>query len=151
MADTKPLHAAAPTTPLSPTEGDGVSYRGLIWFGIILAVTTIACQLLVWVMFDLFETQHQRTDALRSPLAAPVGALAPPPNLLTDEPGNLTRFHEQEQQTLTTYGWIDRNAGIVRIPIDRAKALVLERGLPTRAAQADSAKVDKTGGRKVGK
>jgi hypothetical protein len=29
-----------------------------------------------------------------------------------------------------TYGWIDRNGGVVRLPIDRAMDLVLERGLP---------------------
>jgi len=33
---------------------------------------------------------------------------------------------------LSTYGWTDKNAGVVRIPIDRAMELQLERGFPTR-------------------
>ena len=33
---------------------------------------------------------------------------------------------------LSTYGWIDQGAGTVRMPIDRAKDLALERGLPAR-------------------
>jgi hypothetical protein len=37
---------------------------------------------------------------------------------------------------LTTYGWMDQNAGVVRLPIERAKELILERGLPVRGAEA---------------
>jgi hypothetical protein len=33
---------------------------------------------------------------------------------------------------LVGYGWVDREAGIVRLPIERAMELLLERGLPTR-------------------
>lgn len=142
MADTKPLHVT--TTPVGPTEGDGVSYKGLMWFGIILAGTTIVCQILMWGLFAVFEDQAKRDDTARSPLALPIGAIAPPPNLLTDEPSNLARFHAQEDQTLTTYGWVDKNSGVVRIPIERAKALLLERGLPVRGATpaADAKKVE---------
>jgi len=39
----------------------------------------------------------------------------------------------REDEILTTYGWVDRNAGIVRIPIDAAMKLTLERGLPARS------------------
>ena len=35
-----------------------------------------------------------------------------------------------EQATLESYGWVDRERGIVRIPIDRAIDLVAERGVP---------------------
>ena len=41
-------------------------------------------------------------------------------------------LHAQEDQTLSTYGWIDKNKGVVRIPIDRAIELQLQRGFPTR-------------------
>ena len=47
---------------------------------------------------------------------------------------------------LTTYGWVDKNAGTVRIPIDRAKELLLERGLPVRGhAPATAAAPKKVG------
>ena len=38
----------------------------------------------------------------------------------------------QEEQTLHSYGWVDQQAGVVRIPIDRAMELLAQRGLPTR-------------------
>jgi hypothetical protein len=37
---------------------------------------------------------------------------------------------------------MDKNEGVVRIPIARAKALLLERGLPVRGTAAEPKKVD---------
>jgi len=48
---------------------------------------------------------------------------------------NLKAFREHEHEILTTYGWADKSAGVVRIPIDRAKDLLIERGLPVRGAE----------------
>jgi len=33
---------------------------------------------------------------------------------------------------LTSYGWVDKNAGVVRIPIDEAMKIVVKQGLPVR-------------------
>lgn len=44
----------------------------------------------------------------------------------------LKRLRDREDAALGRYGWVDREAGIVRIPIERAMDLLLERGLPTR-------------------
>jgi hypothetical protein len=32
----------------------------------------------------------------------------------------LKALHEENQKALTTYGWVDKNKGVARIPIDRA-------------------------------
>jgi hypothetical protein len=44
----------------------------------------------------------------------------------------LQRFLAEERRAQQEYGWIDEGLGIVRLPIERAKELVLERGLPVR-------------------
>jgi hypothetical protein len=44
----------------------------------------------------------------------------------------LAEYRRTEAAGRGAYEWVDRNAGTVRIPIDRAKALLVERGLPTR-------------------
>lgn len=135
MADTK--HAAAPTS--APVEGDGVSYSGIVWFVVILTVVTVICQVLMWGMFAVLRDRESSQDLARSPLAVPQGQNPPGPNLLAmlpnahGEPAALTDFRAKEEAILTTYGWADRNTGAVHIPIDRAKELLLERGLPTRA------------------
>jgi hypothetical protein len=127
MADTKSVSEGQ-----LPIESDGVSYRGIVWFIAIIAITTIVCEFIVVGMFKVFETQGN--GAARAPLAAPAGTLAPPPNLLMDEPANLTQFRTSEEAVLHSYSWQDKNAGTVRLPIARAKELLLERGLPTRGA-----------------
>jgi hypothetical protein len=58
--------------------------------------------------------------------------LPPEPRLQTEPREDLRNLRESEERTLTTYGWVDRNAGVVRIPIDRAMTLTVERGLPSR-------------------
>lgn len=52
-----------------------------------------------------------------------------------NEPQNLAAFRKHEDEVLHTYGWVDRSAGTVRIPIDKAKDLLMERGLPVRSKQ----------------
>jgi hypothetical protein len=143
MADIKTHHAAP--IPTGPVAEDGLSYRGIVWFVVILVATTAFCQLLVWGMFELSSARASGAEAPRPPLAGPAPghmeppALPPGPNLLTNEPMNLRTFRVTEDAALSTYGWIDQNAGIVRIPIDRAKELALERGLFTAAPAPGSA------------
>jgi hypothetical protein len=56
------------------------------------------------------------------------------PRLQLAPPEELKKFRAREDAELNTYGWIDRTAGVVRIPVARAIELVLERGLPVRSA-----------------
>lgn len=138
MADIN--HAEA---PVAPTEGDGVSYAGIFWFVVILTVTTVVCQVLMWGLFVLFDAKRQDT-AERAPLAAPAvdpriqdgrivsGSQLPEPAMLTSEPTALEQFRQREEAILHGYGWVDEKTGTARIPIDRAKELLLERGLPVK-------------------
>src|ERR1700747_1914240 len=38
---------------------------------------------------------------------------------------NLKTVREEADKTLTTYGWIDKNKGVARIPIERAMELTV--------------------------
>jgi hypothetical protein len=51
------------------------------------------------------------------------------PSLLAD-PGRLERLRAREEAILGSYGWVDREAGIARIPIEDAMAVLAERGWP---------------------
>jgi hypothetical protein len=57
--------------------------------------------------------------------------LAPPPNprLQTDPSDDLARLRAEEQTRLTTYGWVDRQKGIVRIPIEEAMKKLVAQGI----------------------
>lgn len=60
------------------------------------------------------------------------GQTAVEPSGLTDDtsPELMIARREQAETRLNNYGWVDKEAGVVRIPIDRAMALVAENGLP---------------------
>ncbi len=63
---------------------------------------------------------------------SPPTPLPPPPRLETQPGQTLSAIRAQEDMILNSYAWVDRAHGVVRIPIDRAMALVVEQGLPTR-------------------
>jgi len=73
-----------------------------------------------------------------------VGRQPAGPRLLTNEPLWLADIKKTQEQALTTYGWVDKQAGTVRLPIERAKALIAERGLPQSAPPAAAAPGDGT-------
>ncbi len=52
------------------------------------------------------------------------------PRLVTTEPAVLAEFRAQEDAFLTGYGWVEKDKGIARMPIDAAMKIVAERGLP---------------------
>jgi hypothetical protein len=54
----------------------------------------------------------------------------PQPRLEVKPGVDLAELRAAEDADLNSYGWIDRNAETVRIPIDRAMQLILQRGLP---------------------
>ena len=45
----------------------------------------------------------------------------------------MQSYYQSQQNLLNTYGWVDKQNGIVRLPIDRAMELLLQRGLPVRS------------------
>jgi len=68
------------------------------------------------------DTPPSPLESSRAPFTGPRLQVAPPLDM--DE------MKATENEVLTSYDWIDREAGIVRIPIDRAIGLLAERGLP---------------------
>jgi hypothetical protein len=45
---------------------------------------------------------------------------------------DLKAFRQEEASILNSYGWLDKQAGTVRIPIEQAMKIVVEKGLPVR-------------------
>jgi hypothetical protein len=70
----------------------------------------------------------------------------PEPQLEIDERTELNKVRLYEEDRLSTYDYIDKDAGTIRIPIDRAMDLLVQRGLPTREQPSGSAAVASTQG-----
>jgi hypothetical protein len=71
--------------------------------------------------------QEPAATVLRPDAAAPAPAF---PKLATAEPAALAEFRAQEDALLAGYGWVEKDKGIARMPIDAAMKIVAKRGLP---------------------
>jgi hypothetical protein len=58
------------------------------------------------------------------------------PRLQTTEPADLAAYRSDKETKLTSFGWVDKAAGTVHIPVQSAKELVLKRGFPPRDSAA---------------
>lgn len=57
----------------------------------------------------------------------------PQPNLqIDDDHAERASLYAAQDTKLNSYGWVDHSNGIVRIPIERAMNLIVQRGLPAR-------------------
>jgi hypothetical protein len=62
----------------------------------------------------------------------PQWSAAPEPRLQFSPRADMDAFRAREEAELHSYGWIDRTGGVVRLPIERAMDLIVQRGFPTR-------------------
>jgi hypothetical protein len=149
----KPTSAHAPgelTNPGVAHETSDVNVSAILWFAAIVAITTMVCAVVVWGLFNFMESQAAARDPKLSPLAMPAATMparttaspffgnGPAPQLMTDEPAHLAQQRLLENTRLHQYGWVDEKTGVTRLPIDQAKKLLSERGLPARAAGSDA-------------
>jgi hypothetical protein len=117
-------------------EESDVNIRAILGFGAGLIVTAAVIHLLIFVLFRYFDSREGAKVQVEYPLAVTQGHREPPePRLQTDPRQDLSDLRAKEDDVLGSYGWVDKNAGVVRIPIDAAMKLTLERGLPARTEQ----------------
>ena len=121
-------------------------------FAVWLTIALLLSAGIVYGTFWLFERQEAEAGraAQTFPLAA--GQVREPqgPRLQNQPFKDMYMLRESEREKLTTYGWVDRGAGVVRIPIDDALRLMSERGqlnTTTRPAPVDQVIQDSSSGR----
>ena len=116
----------------------GVIVRFIAW----LVVSAVVIHVGLWGMYELMVRWADRQEAaatVRYPLAEGRGETLPPVPRLQQSPANeIYDFRRTEDAVLRSYGWQNKAAGVVRIPIAEAMRLTVERGLPARI-QEDSA------------
>jgi hypothetical protein len=125
------------TTPPGSTYEHTDAHTWLIAkFMFWLAVTAVLAHVGLGFMYQMLIEQGERRDEgeIRYPLAASQQDRLPPAPRLQQSPQNeRVDFQTQERQLLNSYGWENKEAGTVHIPISEAMRLTLERGLPSRS------------------
>ena len=112
-------------------ETSDVNVLGVIWFAMGLVVLAVVMHISLAGLFVWFKHQHPSAEAASRVVTEP-RIHAPAPRLQANPVPELNQLRASEEEKLNTYGWIDRQHGVARIPIERAMDLIAERGLPTR-------------------
>ena len=129
-------------------EHRDVNIKAVIGSAIILTVVGVVAQVAMWLLFGVFESRAAARDPQLSPLQAPAVQMPPNtrespffnpsvggPQLLTNEPMGLANVRGAEQKRLQGYGWVNQAGGVAYIPIEEAKKLLKERGVPVREGE----------------
>jgi hypothetical protein len=105
-----------------------ISFRPIIIFALGLAVLLVVSFVLVQGILAVLTPPPEPSRPLSAP--APQTPLEPPLQVAPRQ--ELHQLRAREDAALSSYGWIDREAGRVRIPVDRAMELLTQRGLAAR-------------------
>ncbi|HZQ67854.1 MAG TPA: hypothetical protein VFA68_04980 [Terriglobales bacterium] len=135
-------------------EREDMSPGAIFSFLVGLAIASVLIYLIVIGMYKFLDSYQRAHQPPQNPLAVPTApdtrdiTMAdihqfPQPRLETNERIELNGFRLAEEQQLHSYGWVDKNAGVVHIPIEKAMQLLAQRGLPTtpRAGTAPASTV----------
>lgn len=133
--------------PETHHEKSDVDVRALLWFVVIFIGFAIVSHVLLYVMFKFYvELAKGSTNSRLTMIARPADAAIPQqprlqpfptkdprgtmltPNSMTP-PVDMEQMRATEEQALHEPGWVDKQKGIVRVPIDVAKQLVIQRGM----------------------
>jgi hypothetical protein len=89
---------------------------------VVLAMLLALVAISVLVLRIVFQTAASDIDRLPS-------VAMPAPALQVDPAQDLARLRAREDQALNTYYWVDRQNGVVHIPIDQAMRQIVSQGL----------------------
>jgi hypothetical protein len=125
-------------------EHQDLQAGAILYFLATLAVVTVICLFGLRGLYTYLDHREKASQPAVNPLVTSVPedtrhvapgypqSAFPSPKLEEDERGQLNGIRLAEEKTLYSYGWIDEKAGTVRIPIERAMDLLVQRGLPVR-------------------
>ena len=122
-------------------EKEDINERSTFWFGFWILALMVGVAFLVKPLYNLLVARGVETQTPAAYVAdADPEALTPPaPRLQALPEVELAELRAQEDAILGSYAWVEKDRGVVRIPVEEAMRLVAERGLPTFPTPSDDA------------
>lgn len=113
-------------------RNEDVSLKGILIFLGLLALTLTVSYAALTGMERHLEAKARQRDRLAERLGASASVDSsrpyfPYPREQTNGEVDLQALRAREDAELNSYGWIDKTAGVIRIPIDRAMDLMVQR------------------------
>ena len=122
-----------PDRPLHDSVAQGhetsdAHFKSVLMTGVLLLGLMVLGLLLSWGVYAFFRQQTAEPGMHAETLTRPnLNKLPPGPNLEADPHAALMALRQSEDSILTGYGWVSRDSGIVRIPIERAMRLLVDK------------------------
>ena len=111
----------------------GATFRaGLYVLGIMFLTALLLVPMYRLLARSETARQPPPAEVVKTEMSEPAQSF---PRLVESEPRALAEFRRGEDALLTSYGWVEKDKGVVRIPIAEAMRIVAERGLPAFPAQ----------------
>ena len=120
------------SNPENRFEKSDVDYVAINKFGIGLVILCIFSFLLLTGVFKYFINKENAAQVAHRNLHPDLPKLPPEPRLQSTPVKDLAAIRAEEDAVLNGYAWVDKEKGVVRIPVDRAIDLLAQRGLPAR-------------------
>ena len=116
-------------------EESDVDVTAILRYGLGLLGVALVVHVLLWWLFGVFERQNARKQTQVYPMAvSEENRLPPAPRFQENPQQELQELRAKQKALLEGYGWVNKDAGIARIPIEEAMKIVIQRGLPVREA-----------------
>ena len=107
-----------------------IDVRAIGKFGVGLTLGVLLSAFLMWIVFDWLTSRQARLSSRPEQMELSNPQKVPPePRLEVDGVTALKTFRADEDALANSYGWVDPEKGIVRIPVNRALDLVAKEGL----------------------
>jgi hypothetical protein len=113
--------------PVAGHERRDVRPTTVVAWGVGILLLVVFTAGAMWLLLGGYESREARESPPASPLAGYGPQEPPQPRLQVDPAGDIDKLRATERARLEGYGWVDRDAGSVHIPIERAMQLLIER------------------------
>ena len=112
-------------------ETEDFSPRGVRWFTAGLAVLAVMVLVLMGALLWFLSGGRPPGQGVVTP-SVPAPNMSPAPDLQVASSRDYQEMRAAEEAQLHSYRWVDREAGIAAIPIERAMEILARRGLPAQ-------------------
>jgi hypothetical protein len=105
---------------------DDINFSAMRWVVIVFIIIAAVLHIGVWWLFSYLRAEDQRRDVRRT-LVEAQPPIPPEPHLQVNPRSEFQEYLRTQRDALDSYGWVSRADGRVRIPIDRAMDMVIEK------------------------
>ncbi len=134
MATTEQPAQRLPLHPEVRYEHSDIHVRTVADLGIGILIGTWFCMFLLYFGFTFLMNYRAKAGPPAPVRASKAVAEPPAPRIQASPAADLQDLRAHEDSELQSYGWIDKQKGVVRIPIERAMELVARQGIAPQAA-----------------